>query len=49
MHTYSLECENCFSFCEITFDFAIPDRIHCPLCREPHDSNPDFDELDFDA
>jgi len=47
MHQYSLECDNCFSACDITFEGSIPDQVYCPHCGAPHDID-DFGELDFD-
>jgi rRNA maturation endonuclease Nob1 len=48
MFTYQLECEGCFSSCEIIFEGDVPERIHCPHCGEQQESDDRFGELDFD-
>ncbi|NND24007.1 MAG: hypothetical protein HKN86_04870 [Acidimicrobiia bacterium] len=47
MHQYSLECDNCFSACEINFEERVPHTVYCPNCGAQHDID-DFGELDFD-
>jgi len=46
MYDYSLECDTCFSSCEIIFEGTYPDIIYCPHCGHPH--SPELDELDFE-
>lgn len=42
----SLECVNCFSSCEITFEDDPPKVIHCPYCGVDQEVEGDY-ELDF--
>ena len=42
----SLECVNCFSSCDITFEDDPPKLIHCPYCGAEQEVEGDY-ELDF--
>lgn len=42
----SLECVNCFSSCDITFEDDPPKLVHCPYCGAEQEVEGDY-ELDF--
>ena len=42
----SLECINCFSTCDITFEDEPPKTIHCPYCSAEQQLAENL-ELDF--